>query len=246
MTARAPAKAKAKTPAKKAPAKKRAVGKSPQSRPQPSVRKAKAAGKAKAKTVADRAGKVARANGAEGAGSNGRLSKYQIALRDTAIMARIAEGKTHTSIAKEWGISIRAVGQVVERWAEGVPSLDREPMEIVEWLARMHLRQIGDLEVMATRNAERNPNVALGAKRASGEAMLRYMDLMSAVGKLPENLELFRAESVLRRLADEMVETMERVQAGDMEVADAVVFFRGLTGTTAAPVALSEQLPEVV
>lgn len=148
-------------------------------------------------------------------------------------MARLAEGRTHKAVAEEWGLSNRAVGQVAERWNESAKSLDAAPLEIVEWLAKMELRSIADLEAMAAANADRNPNVALGAKRAAGEARSRYTELMSAVGKLPENLELFRAESVLRGIADEMVETMELLVGGEITAEQAQDAFRRATGTAA-------------
>jgi hypothetical protein len=177
------------------------------------------------KAVADKASVAAKAHRATGRGDRGELSKYQRALRDTAILARVHEGRTSKAIGAEFGVTGRTVENVKRTAREGTPSLDRQPLEIIEWLAMMELRSVGDFERMATFNVEKNPNVALGAKRAAGEARARYLEMMSAVGKLPENLELFRAESVLRRMADEMVETMERVQSGEIDAAAAVAFF---------------------
>lgn len=188
------------------------------------VRKMTSRGKAKTAQTAERAAAKARAQGARGRAS--KLTKYQTALRDTAIMARVHEGRTRKRVAEEFGISVRAVEAIVADFRASPSSLDDAPMQIVERLARTYLRQVGDLQAMAAEHAERNPNVALGATKAAGDALLRYTELMSAVGKLPDNLELFRAESVLRQIADEMMDTMERVEAGELSAADAGAVFR--------------------
>ena len=189
---------------------------------------------ARTRTVADRAAATAKAGGALGKGDRGELDRHQRALRDTAIMARVAEGRTSAAIGEEFGISARSVEAVKAKWREGVPPLDRPPMEVVEWLAEMHLRQFGDLSAQAAACAGRNESVSLGAKKAAGDALARYTELMCAVGLLPENLSLFRSERALRRLADELLDVMERVEAGDMNAADAGAFFKSLVTDTPA------------
>ena len=183
-------------------------------------------GKRGAKAAADQAVAVAHAEGAIGAGDHGKLDRHQLALRDTAIMARLHEGVSRLAVSAEFAISRQAVDGVMARWRKARSPLEGKPMEMIDWLARRYLRQVGDLEVMAAVNAERNPSVALGAKKAAGDALTRYTELMISVGVLPENLSLIRAEAVLRHLADEMVEAMFKVEAGEMSPGDAAALFR--------------------
>lgn len=213
---------KRKAPAAKKPTVKRA-----------SVKRSTAKAAAKTAKVADRAAAKARAAGAVGKGNHGLLDRHQRALRDTAIMARVAEGRSSKVIGEEFGLTQRAVDAIRANWRKQPSHLDGEPMEIMEWLTSMHLRQFGDLTAMAAENVQSNPSVALGARKAAGDALLRYTELLSAVGKLPENLELFRAESVLRQMADQMLETMELVVAGDLSPAEAAEVFRRMTGEPA-------------
>jgi hypothetical protein len=196
---------------------------------------------AKTRQVADRAAAAAKAGGAIGKGDRGELDRHQRALRDTAIMARVAEGRTSAAIGEEFDISARSVEAVKAKWREGVAPLDRPPMEVVEWLAEMHLRQFGDLAAQAAACAGRNESVSLGAKKAAGDALVRYTELMCAVGLLPENLSLFRSERALRRLADELMLVMERVEAGEMNAAEAGAFFKSLVSDAPAT-----QLPAAV
>jgi hypothetical protein len=189
---------------------------------------------ARARAEMDKAGDAAvaraRAGDAMGPGDHGKLTKYQLALRDSAILARAHAGSLHREIAAEFGITARAVDQVVARLREARSGLDDRPMEILEWIARSYLRSMGDFQAMAAHQAKSNPAVALGAMKAAGDALERYTVLMVEVGSLPANLNLFRAESVLRRMADELVEVMERVESGEMSPMDAGVFFRELVG----------------
>jgi hypothetical protein len=179
---------------------------------------------------AERAPAIAEARGREGqaGGDHGKLDSHQLALRDTAIMARLHEGASRSAVAAEFAISRQAVDGVVARWHKARSPLEGKPMETIDWLARRYLRQVGDLEAMAAANAERNPSVALGAKKAAGDALSRYTELLIAVGALPQELHLLRSEAVLRHLAEEMVDTMERVEAGELSPADASAFFRQL------------------
>lgn len=195
----------------------------------PGTKRVTAKAKAAVSKRADREAAKAKAAGAIGRG----LDRHRRALRDTAIMARVWEERPVKSIATEFGVSVRTVESVKDDWSKRGKQLDKEPMELVEWLTSMHFRQFGDLTAMAEATATLNPSVSLGAKKAAGDALLRYTEMLSLVGKLPENLELFRAETVLRRLADEMVTTMERVQAGEITPAEAADVFRSMTTPTA-------------
>jgi hypothetical protein len=69
--------------------------------------------------------------------------------------------------------------------------------------------------------------------------LTRYAELLVAVGALPEELHLLRSEAVLRQMADEMVDAMMKVEAGDMTPAEAGALFRRMVRVEEPPRALS-------
>ncbi len=177
-----------------------------------------------ASEAAEKAAAKAKANAATGR----NVTIMQRQLRDTAIRARDAAGWASLMIADEFGITDRQVRRVLAGGAKLPSGIDDAPMEILEDLLRGFRGSIASFEAMAFDYRESHPNVALGAKRAADDARDRYAHLLSVTGKLPNNLELFRAESVLRRLADEMIDAMVKVEQGEMSGADAGAFFRSL------------------
>jgi hypothetical protein len=179
-----------------------------------------------AKAAGERAVAVAKAKGAVGR----NVTIMQRQLRDSAIVARATAGWSTAMIAAEFEITDRQVRRVLADERKMPSGLDDAPIEILEDLLRAYRGSIADFQAMAYEYRESHPNVALGAMRAADDARDRYAHLLAVAGKLPENLELFRAESVLRRLADEMVETMERVEVGEMSAGEAGDFFGSLVG----------------
>jgi predicted transcriptional regulator len=177
-----------------------------------------------AKAAGERAVAVAKAKGAVGR----NVTIMQRQLRDSAIVARATAGWSTAMIAEEFEITDRQVRRVLADERKMPSGLDDAPIEILEDMLRSYRGSIADFQAMAYEYRESHPNVALGAKRAADDARDRYAHLLTVAGKLPENLELFRAESVLRRLADEMIETMERVEVGEMTAGEAGDFFRSL------------------
>jgi predicted methyltransferase MtxX (methanogen marker protein 4) len=81
---------------------------------------------------------------------------------------------------------------------------------------------------MADRYAEAHPAAAVGAMRLARETHTQYIQLLMALGKLPQNLELFRSEAMMQRIAEEMVEKLEAFVRGEVEAAELLVFFRTL------------------
>jgi hypothetical protein len=99
-------------------------------------------------------------------------------------------------------------------------------MVLLEALATGFTRSIADYEAMAHLWLETNQSAALGAKKAADETRARLATLLAEVGKLPRDLELFRSEMEMMRIAQGMVETMRRVAAGEMSAEEAVEVFR--------------------
>lgn len=186
--------------------------------------KAKAAQAKAGKSKADRAAARAKAAGATGA----RLPAAKIALRDSMIIARAAQGMPYASIAAEAGVTTRTIERVV-RTSRGIRSpLMDTPMELLDELAVGFRLSIGDYEAMASAFVEHNPAVALGAKKAADETRARLQVLMTDVGKLPKDLENFRGQAELERVAKAMAAMMRRVEAGDITVQEAIAFFGSL------------------
>jgi len=218
--AKAPARKRATKPARKGGAKEKRGG----ARASVSPKATTAKRQAKAKGTATTARKRAKAAGA--VGPNG--SDAQRALRDTAIIACLESGESVEAVAKDFGISVRSVKAIRTKRSELPSPLNAMPMDILEGLVKEFRQSIADFNRMAHAHAATNPAVAVGAMKGALVARERYLELLSIVGKLPSNLELFQAESVLRRLADELRETMEKVERGEMTVVEAAAFFRSL------------------
>lgn len=185
-------------------------------------RKATARGK-----VADKANKAAKK--AKAIGATGRhLGAVKQSYRDSAIVARVAQGVRYDVIAAEMKVSVRTVEAVVAATRKVRSPLERTPGELLEDLARGFELSIGDFEAMAALYVEGSPSDAIRAKRAANEARRAHAEVMRAVGKLPVDLELFRSELEMKRLAALMREKMEAVVAGDVSAEEAWEFFRGI------------------
>lgn len=174
----------------------------------------------KANTTAKRA-KDAGATG-------GRLTSAKAALRDSMIVARAAQKVPWGDIAREAGVSARQCQRIVKH-AQQVPSpVEQTPMQLVEDLVRGFSRSIADYEGMAFAWADTNQSASLGAKKAADETRARLAALLETVGKLPDNLELFRSEAEMIRLAEQMGEYLLGVREGTHSPEDAIEFFRSL------------------
>lgn len=216
--------------AKKAPATRSTKAKSPRT-----STRSKAATAAAVKKRADTAKRAVEASGAKGA----RLPSAKLQLRDSLIMARVAQGLTYAVIAAEAGVSVRTVERVVKT-RRGVRSpLEDAPMALLEDLATGFRLSIGDYEAMALAWYDTNHAASLGAKKAADETRARLATLLADVGKLPTNLELFRSEMAMQRIAEQMVAMMRAVAAGEKDASEAVDFFRGLLSDAATQPALT-------
>lgn len=183
-------------------------------------------------TVEERAEREA-ANAKRAAAKGARLNSAQTGLRNSLIIARAAQGMEWKDIAKEAGISARQCQRVAEAARSVDSPVDESPMQLLEGIASGFARSIGDYERMAFAWADTNQSAALGAKKAADETRARLASLMAEVGKLPSNLELFRSEMAMQRIAEQMVGMMRAVAAGEKTPDEAVAFFRELVGQRA-------------
>lgn len=210
------------TAKKKAPVKKAASSARKRGGKRAARKKTKAVkGGSSAKRAADAIAQEAKDQGATG----GRLPSAKTQLRDSMIVARVAQGLSYAVVAEEAKVTKRTVERVVAAARLRSP-LEEQPMRLLEELAVGLRLAIGDFEAMALAWFDSNQSAALGAKKASVEARAQLATLMADVGKLPSNLELFRTETALRRVAEEMLKTMRAVAAGEMDVSEAIDRFR--------------------
>lgn len=171
---------------------------------------------------ANKAAKEAKKHGATGR----HLGAVRQSLRDTMIVARVAQGVPYAAIAAEAQVSVRTVEEVVKRTRKIRSPLDRTPMELLEDLVRLFELDAADFEAMAALHMADQPNVAVRSKRAAVETRKAFAELLAHVGKLPTDLELFRSEMEMQQIGERMVEVMQAVVAGEKSAEDAYEFFR--------------------
>lgn len=188
--------------------------------------KTKAVAKGVKQKAGDRAAAAAKTAGAVG----GRLSGAKKQLRDAMIRARVSEGRTYAEIAREAKVTTRTVERVIEDARKVRSPLEDAPMDLLTELATGHRSSIADFESMSAAWFDVNQQASLGAKKAADESRARLAMLLRDVGKLPEDLETFRSEIELTRIAQEMSRKMREFAAGDVEVGEVVEFFEGLIG----------------
>ncbi|MCW3063322.1 MAG: hypothetical protein JWN32_494 [Solirubrobacterales bacterium] len=203
--------------------------------PKRTAAQTRAKGGAAKKRTASKAGAKAKAAGAVGDTRAGRDGPHRRALRDSAILARVHAGATTKEVAEEFDVTQRTVQRIVTGFSEMPSVLEADARQIIVDVGRWYRRLVADYESMAWAHSATNPNVALGAKKAAAEAMRSYIELLGAIGQLPSDLSLVRAESVLRRIVDEMVDTMARAESGELSMEDAVSFWRALAAPADRP-----------
>lgn len=189
------------------------------------------------------AGAVGRSKNREG----DPMTAAQRSLRDGAIMAALHAGRAVKDVAKDFKLTPRSVARIAETFGERRTALEKAPMEIVERMLRTYESQMERAAAMAAAFASEHPPASIAALKAEADAFERYVSLLSNMGKLPENLELFRAETELRRISLEMLEQVKRLEAGEITVVELGGFYRRLvTGpspTWDAPPAAVRELP---
>lgn len=181
----------------------------------------KAAGKAAGRTggskAAEKAARRAQAAGALGPGG----TRAQRALRDGAIVVSLAAGRTQAEVASEFAVSERTVRMVKQRSAQAPSMLDDPPMDLIEERLRALRRRIADFSAMGYHHADANPSVAVAAMKGAERTEEALIEMLSYLGKLPGNLQLFVAESTLRSMARDVGKAFRRVKAGELTLEDA-------------------------
>lgn len=142
-----------------------------------------------------------------------KMDAAQQALRDTMMLQRKAQGWTIEEIAKEAGLSVSGAKKALRKKKEAMPpTLGRDPLEIVAELVEAYDADIGDLERMAAAYAERQPSVAVGAKKAAGSMRWQKTILLQATGQLPRELGTLRVVAEARVVAAVLYDSVEQME----------------------------------
>lgn len=149
-------------------------------------------------------------------------------LRDTAIVAAVAAGQKPTKLAEDFAITPTRVRQILRDRSRAPSVLEARPMQLLEDLLRTYRDDIADLEAMARRYLDSHPAVALGAKRSAIETREKLVMVLESLGKLPDNLELFRSESEMLRVAEIMLDKLDGLRQGKLSGDEVFEFFRSL------------------
>ncbi len=190
--------------------------------PANSKRQRKTAGSRGAQAAADELAKLAKAEGA--AGPYGTAANRS--LRDAAILAALAAGATQKQAAANFGVAERTVRLIASHARSVASPLDEPAMQVLEGLLRTFRAMSADLAVMAYANVDRNPPVALGAMKARLHTLTAYADLLDAVGFLPTDLSVTRAEAELLKLADLTLAKLGEVERGELGAAEMAAWIK--------------------
>lgn len=170
----------------------------------------------------------------------GHLTHRDQALRNAAIVAGALTGVKPPELARRFGVDPTTVRRVLADSRKVASGLDERPMQLVEDLARAYLRSIAVLEAQAYALRDSAPATSVRASLGAIATREKLQELYASVGKLPDNLELFKSEAQLTQLAERMVEYLDRAEAGDASMGELRAFFRSLIGFDAE----GRELPE--
>lgn len=147
-------------------------------------------------------------------------------MRDQAIVAAVHSGEKQGDVAKRYGLTRRQISTIMREFRTRPTAVDQRPMEILERAIRTLEQQMAAFAAMAEDTLDRAPAVAVASLKGFADATERYLRLLASVGKLPSNLELFRQESEIVRLAVQMADELQAVQAGERTIDAAIERFQ--------------------
>jgi hypothetical protein len=144
------------------------------------------------------------------------MPAVQKTLRDAAIVAACHAGENVKDIATAYELTPRQVRRIFDAFKMRPSGLDHEPMEIIGKAIRLYEQQMASFAAVAENTIDRQPAVAVAALKGHADTLERYLSLLSDVGKLPENLEMFRQESEMLQIGRAMVEMSQKLAAGEI------------------------------
>jgi len=146
-------------------------------------------------------------------------------LRDAAIVALVHAGEPRKDVAKKYGLTPRTVERILTEYAQRPSAVGSLPMAILERAIRDYEAQMAMFRAVAEDTVDRAPAVCVGALKGYADAQERYLRLLTDVGKLPDNLELFRQEADMRRIAERTAEALAAAERGEVTVSEVIEVF---------------------
>jgi hypothetical protein len=169
------------------------------------------------------------------------LTRAEKAIRDAAIVSAHASGQPPPEIAREYGITRRAVHQIVAAFDLRPTLLDAAPIAIIERRLREYEQLLHIWVKVAEDTLERAPACAIAAWKGYSDTLEKHTLLLASIGKLPDNLELLRGESELNQVAERMERVLLEVCQGERTPEEAFEeFSRLMTPAPAYELASSE------
>lgn len=159
-----------------------------------------------------------------------KLTPAGRALRNAVIIQRVAEGWKWKDIAEEAQITERMAKVVAaqERERPGMRLLERDPVQIIEWLLKEHERAVMVYTLIALE--AQDDKARIGALRGRDAAMQRVLEILQHTGTLPKELGTMRHVIDIREFALKMTDAIEAFERGEIEAAQVKSTFRQLAG----------------
>jgi transcriptional regulator with XRE-family HTH domain len=159
------------------------------------------------------------------------LTAARQGMRDSLMVARLAQGWTWEEVAAEAGVSKTTAMRAVKARREAMPiTLSMDPALIIERAFEGFQLSIADFERLAAAATEKEwLAVAVGAKKGANEAREKVLALLQATGRLPHDLGALRHLIDLRALAARMLDAVADFQqevAAGADPEDAAVRLR--------------------
>lgn len=159
-----------------------------------------------------------------------RLTAVAKVTRDAAIMAALHASEDVKVVAARYSITPRQVQRIYAEFKMRRSTLDARPMQIIERAIATYEQQMEVALALAAATADEQPNIAIAAVKTHTTLLERYLQLLSDVGKLPDNLEVFRMESEMLRIGQTMVDKLHELEQGLITASELRDFWEGLLG----------------
>lgn len=134
----------------------------------------------------------------------GKLSFAEQEQRDAEIVAARLRGLAFEQIARTYGLTGRRVRQIFTKWREENPPIRlADPLEIVDDLTGQYQGAAEELALISA--TTRNDNARVGAIRARMEVLAQLVELLKAVGALPNDLGRLQVDIDVRYVAEQIL-----------------------------------------
>jgi hypothetical protein len=124
-------------------------------------------------------------------------------------MEALHAGEKVNDVARRYEFSPGQVSKIAATFEAQPAGLTDEPTTIIARIVRRYELQIARFTASAEETIESHPAVTVAAMRGELDALDRYRDVLSAVGQLPENLQVFKSIAEVEQLGKRMLEALK-------------------------------------